>query len=118
MLYLPSKKPDRYQKYVFKLHRETVNILAMLHGHLGWHIISYWFAVPSSSQPYLSLTLTSRICYQVCPAISLSRPPLSIEENPFSFFGALCARFLLGFVEAAFFPGALVSQRFSALIGV
>lgn len=25
-----------------------------------------------------------------------------------SYFGALCARFLLGFVEAAFFPGALV----------
>ena len=25
-----------------------------------------------------------------------------------SYFGALCARFLLGFVEAAFYPGALV----------
>lgn len=27
----------------------------------------------------------------------------------FSYFGALCIRFFLGFVEAAFFPGALVS---------
>jgi len=26
-----------------------------------------------------------------------------------SFLGALCTRFFLGFVEAAFFPGALVA---------
>ena len=30
---------------------------------------------------------------------------------PCSFFGAFCARFLLGFVEASFFPGALVWIR-------
>lgn len=32
-----------------------------------------------------------------------------------SFFGAMCTRFLLGFVEAAFFPGALV--LFGLLLG-
>ena len=30
-----------------------------------------------------------------------------------SFFGALCARFFLGFVEAAFFPGALVNGLYA-----
>ncbi|KAG6817447.1 hypothetical protein H0H87_008615 [Tephrocybe sp. NHM501043] len=32
---------------------------------------------------------------------------LGMYINSYSFFGALCTRFFLGFVEAAFFPGAL-----------
>ncbi|KAF6762658.1 MFS general substrate transporter [Ephemerocybe angulata] len=51
---------------------------------------------------YLPICMIIWGAISICTGIVSSSGPISVD-----YFGALCTRFFLGFVEAAFFPGAL-----------
>jgi hypothetical protein len=76
-----------FQKYVLELHREAFSISPCLHGTLGR------FILPDGSVSGLAFS-----------ALSFEYVLAGATHN---FAGALLTRFFLGFVEAAFFPGAL-----------
>jgi Major Facilitator Superfamily len=73
------------QEYIFKLYRKALHISPCLHDALGCNI-SF-----DRSGDVISLPLSSYV----------------LAGTTHSFTGALLTRFFLGFVEAAFFPGAL-----------
>ena len=75
------------QEYVPQLHWEALNIPPRLHGHLGHDIHFDWDHE------------------RVSPEYGRIRARILTTRH--SFVGALLTRFFLGFVEAAFFPGAL-----------
>lgn len=73
------------QEYVFELYRKALRISPCLHDSLGCYI-----------------------CFDRSgDAIPLPLSPHVIAGTAHGFKGALLTRFFLGFVEAAFFPGAL-----------
>lgn len=73
------------QEYVFELYRKALRISPCLHASLGGHI---------------SFDRSGDV-------IPLPLKPHVIAGTTHDFKGALLTRFFLGFVEAAFFPGAL-----------
>lgn len=93
------------QKYVPQLHRKAIAIFAVLHDCMGRDFLSY----VSNNVPNRGGSLTYFIISGVTQSFTgvriLSRGP----QCPFSltFIQALLTRFFLGFMEAAFFPGAL-----------
>lgn len=73
------------QEYVFELHRKALRISPCLHDGLGCYISS------DRSGDVILLPLSANV----------------LAGTTHSFMGAFLTRFFLGFVEAAFFPGAL-----------
>jgi hypothetical protein len=63
-----------------------------------------WHSIPSPPlTPCFIIGFTTK-------SVAVLRPIQIDISVPFSFFGAFLTRFFLGFVEASFFPGALVRQ--------
>lgn len=77
--------PMTIQEYVFELYRKALRISPCLHDALGYYISS------DRSGDVISLPVSPHV----------------FAGTTHSFTGALLTRFFLGFVEAAFFPGAL-----------
>lgn len=75
------------QKHASQLHGQTLSVPSLLHDGLGNDLMSHGsYEKASSVHVYAYRVADECIC---------------------SFVGALLTRFFLGFVEAAFFPGAL-----------
>ena len=71
-----------------------------------------WMGKPSWYLPACMIVWGAISCLTgITHKYVLFRQPIHFEllTFPVSFVGALLTRFFLGFVEAAFFPGALVS---------